>query len=48
MTEYFFGIQIKIWNCTDKNDLHSGLKYWHLYGVKCHCFLDPPNLHFLL
>lgn len=44
----FLATWIKIWKCTDKNDLHSGLKYWQLYGVKCHCFLGTSSLHFPL
>lgn len=44
----FLATQIKIWKCTDKNDLHSGLKYWQLYGVKYYCFLGTSSLHFCL
>lgn len=42
----FFGIQIKIWDWTDKNDLHAGLKYWQLYRVKCHYFAVPSSFTF--
>jgi hypothetical protein len=42
----FLGTQIKIWNWTDTNDLHAGLKYWQLYRVKCHYFAVSSSFTF--